>query len=162
MSRSNSSSQLQCKGIYVRKLPTFYFSCHPKLRTLLGKPLIGGNVNCILGKSSGPGWANFKFSDIQWRARQQRRTSDQVTSKIAEKQKWISKVKNFITRHYRVNPTNCGERRCNTPACNIFWGIFFVLFSTLLHLPPLTFLCANGCWDRTQDRCNWCIGSQTL
>ncbi len=48
---------------------------------------------------------------------------------------------------------------------NIFWGIFFFLFeqySALLHLPPLRFHCADGCWDRTQDCCNWCIGSQTL
>jgi hypothetical protein len=47
-----------------------------------------------------------------------------------------------------------------------FWGIFFfflfVQYSALLHLPPLRFHCADGCWDRTQDRCNWCIGSQTL
>jgi hypothetical protein len=28
---------------------------------------------------------------------------------------------------------------------------------TLLHLPPLRFHYADGCWDRTQDRCNWCI-----
>ncbi len=39
---------------------------------------------------------------------------------------------------------------------------FFVLYSALLHLPPLRFHYADGCWDRTQDRCNWCIGSQTL
>ncbi len=39
---------------------------------------------------------------------------------------------------------------------------FFVLYSALLHLPPLRFHCADRCWDRTQDRCNWCIGSQTL
>jgi hypothetical protein len=48
---------------------------------------------------------------------------------------------------------------------NILLGdffIFFVLYSTLLHLPPLRFHCADGLWDRTQDRCNWCIGSQTL
>ncbi len=49
----------------------------------------------------------------------------------------------------------------------IFGGGFyfcfsFVLYSTLLHLPPLRFHCADGCWDRTQDRCNWCIGSQIL
>jgi hypothetical protein len=46
-----------------------------------------------------------------------------------------------------------------------FWGIFsfsFVLYSALLHLAPLRFHCAYGCWDQTQDRCNWCIGSQTL
>ncbi len=42
------------------------------------------------------------------------------------------------------------------------WGFFFVLYSTLLHLPPLKFHCADGCWDRTQDSCNWCIDSQTL
>jgi hypothetical protein len=48
---------------------------------------------------------------------------------------------------------------------NIFGGIFsfsFVLYSALLHLPPLRFHCADGCWDRAQDRCNWCIGCQTL
>jgi hypothetical protein len=39
---------------------------------------------------------------------------------------------------------------------------FFVLYSTLLHLPPLRFHYADGCWDRTQDGCNWCIGGQTL
>jgi hypothetical protein len=39
---------------------------------------------------------------------------------------------------------------------------FFVLYSTLLHLPTLRFHCTDGCWNRTQDRCNWCIGSQTL
>jgi hypothetical protein len=43
-----------------------------------------------------------------------------------------------------------------------FLVFFFVLYSALLHLPPLRFHCADGCWDRTQDRCNWCIGSQTL
>ncbi len=36
--------------------------------------------------------------------------------------------------------------------------IFFILYSALLHLAPLRFPCADGCWDRTQDRCNWCIG----
>jgi hypothetical protein len=46
-----------------------------------------------------------------------------------------------------------------------FWVIFssfFVQYSALLHLPPLRFHCADECWDRTQDRCNWCIGSQTF
>jgi hypothetical protein len=47
-----------------------------------------------------------------------------------------------------------------------FWGGDFFSFSlqhsALLHLPPLRFHCADGCWDRTQDRCNWCIDSQTL
>jgi hypothetical protein len=39
-------------------------------------------------------------------------------------------------------------------------GDFFVLYSTLLHLPPLRFHCVDGCWDQTQDRCNWCIDSR--
>jgi len=45
---------------------------------------------------------------------------------------------------------------------NIFWGnliFFFLLYSALLHLRSLRFHCANGWWDRTQDSCNWCIGS---
>ncbi len=40
---------------------------------------------------------------------------------------------------------------------NIFLGdflFFFIQYSALLHLPPLRFHCADGCWDRTQDRCN--------
>jgi hypothetical protein len=44
----------------------------------------------------------------------------------------------------------------------IFLGFFFILYSALLRLPPLRFPCADGCWDRTQDCCNWCIGSQLL
>jgi hypothetical protein len=32
-----------------------------------------------------------------------------------------------------------------------FFGIFYVLYSTLPHLPPLRFHCVGGCWDRTQD-----------
>ncbi len=38
----------------------------------------------------------------------------------------------------------------------IFLGDFLsfsVQYSALLHLPPLRFHCADGCWDRTQDRC---------
>ena len=49
----------------------------------------------------------------------------------------------------------------------LYFGEFFlffsyILYSALLQLPPLRFRCADGCWDRTQDRCNLCIGSQTL
>jgi hypothetical protein len=39
---------------------------------------------------------------------------------------------------------------------------FYVRYSTLLHLPPLRFHCAGGCWDRTQDCCDVGIDSQTL
>jgi hypothetical protein len=41
-----------------------------------------------------------------------------------------------------------------------FWDFFHVLYSTLLHLPPLGFHCAGGCWDQTQDWCDFGIGSQ--
>ncbi len=36
----------------------------------------------------------------------------------------------------------------------------YVLYSTLLHLPPLRFHCLIWSWDQTQDRCG--IGCQTL
>ncbi len=32
---------------------------------------------------------------------------------------------------------------------------FYVLYSTLLPLPPLWFHCVWVCWDRTQDCCNF-------
>jgi hypothetical protein len=43
-----------------------------------------------------------------------------------------------------------------------FLIFFYVLYSTLLHLPPLRFYCVGECWDRTQDCCDFGIGSQTL
>ncbi len=47
----------------------------------------------------------------------------------------------------------------------LFWGFFglsfYVRYSTLLHLPPLRFHCVEGCWDRTQDGCDFGIDSQT-
>jgi hypothetical protein len=30
------------------------------------------------------------------------------------------------------------------------------------HLPPLRFHCVGGCWDRTQDSCDYGIDCQTL
>jgi hypothetical protein len=32
----------------------------------------------------------------------------------------------------------------------------------MLHLPPLRFYCVGGCWDRSQDSCDFGIGWQTL
>jgi hypothetical protein len=29
--------------------------------------------------------------------------------------------------------------------------MFSILYSTLLHLPPLRFHCVGGCWDRTSE-----------
>ncbi len=39
---------------------------------------------------------------------------------------------------------------------------FLYLFSTWLHLPPLGFHRDGGCWHRTQDSCDFCIGCQRL
>jgi hypothetical protein len=40
---------------------------------------------------------------------------------------------------------------------------FYVLgYTTLLNLPTLRFRCVGGCWDRTQDCCDFGIVSQTL
>jgi hypothetical protein len=37
----------------------------------------------------------------------------------------------------------------------IFLNFYFMYcFSTLLHLPPLRFLCVRGCWDRNHDNCD--------
>ncbi len=44
---------------------------------------------------------------------------------------------------------------------NIRNTFFSLQYSTLLHLPPLRFHCVDGCWDRTQDRCNGCMGMQS-
>jgi hypothetical protein len=30
-------------------------------------------------------------------------------------------------------------------------GIFYVLYSSLLQLPPFRFRCVGGCWDRNED-----------
>jgi hypothetical protein len=46
--------------------------------------------------------------------------------------------------------------------CNIFGLFFYVLYLTLLHLPPLRFHCVRGCWDQTQDCCDLGIGTKTL
>jgi hypothetical protein len=43
-----------------------------------------------------------------------------------------------------------------------FLDFFNALYSTLLHLPPLKFYFVGGCWDRTQDCCDFGIGSETL
>ncbi len=55
--------------------------------------------------------------------------------------------------------TAAPEERDGTDITKLFM-YFFLLYSTLLHLPPLSFHCADGCWDRTPNRCNWYIGSQ--
>jgi hypothetical protein len=44
---------------------------------------------------------------------------------------------------------------------NIFLDFWKVLYSTLLPLPLLRFHCVGGYWDRTQDCCDFNIGSQS-
>jgi hypothetical protein len=47
----------------------------------------------------------------------------------------------------------------------LFWIFFFLIYvrySKLHHLPSLRFRCVRGCWDRTQDCCDFGIDSQTL
>jgi hypothetical protein len=43
----------------------------------------------------------------------------------------------------------------------VFW-VFCVLHLTLLHLPPPRLHSDGGCWDRTQDCCDYSISRQTL
>jgi len=38
---------------------------------------------------------------------------------------------------------------------DLFLFCLFVLYSALLHLPPLKFNCADGCWDRTTGLVYW-------
>ncbi len=58
---------------------------------------------------------------------------------------------------------------CPTPTVQYTGGygdilgfFMYVLYSTLLHLPPPRFHCVEGCWDQTQDSCDFSIGCQTL
>ncbi len=62
----------------------------------------------------------------------------------------------FKTSAYRIHVQylNCKG--------GFIWIFFSVLYSTLLHLPPLRFHCVGGYWDRTQDSCDFGIGFQTL
>jgi len=43
-----------------------------------------------------------------------------------------------------------------------FFPFLYVLYSTLLRLPPLRFHCVGGRWEWTQDCCDFGIGCQTL
>jgi hypothetical protein len=53
--------------------------------------------------------------------------------------------------------------RVQCMAVLFFLTVFYVPYSTLLHLPPpLRFHCVGGCWDRTQDCFDFGIGSWTL
>jgi hypothetical protein len=63
-------------------------------------------------------------------------------------------------RHFQDRPTTeDGTERIFKRG--YFW-IFFVRYSTRLHLPPLRLYCVGESWDRTQDSCDYDIGCQTL
>ncbi len=53
----------------------------------------------------------------------------------------------FQTRYLRPRLLNVRQRFKGGQ-----YGVFIVLYSTLLHLPPLIFLCVGGCWEWTQAR----------
>ena len=36
-----------------------------------------------------------------------------------------------------------------------FFLLFYCRYSALLHLPPFKFYCVGGCWERTQDCCDF-------
>jgi hypothetical protein len=42
-----------------------------------------------------------------------------------------------------------------SPQQSIFFFFFYLRYSTLFHLPPLRFHRVGGCWDRTQDSCDY-------
>ncbi len=54
------------------------------------------------------------------------------------------------------------NRRWKKSTGGFFLIFFYVMYSTWLHLPPLRFHCVGGCWGRTQDCCDFGIGSKTL
>jgi hypothetical protein len=44
------------------------------------------------------------------------------------------------------------HRDMKQPLCLFVIGKFWNrIYCTVLHLPPLSFDCVGGCWDRTQD-----------
>jgi hypothetical protein len=50
--------------------------------------------------------------------------------------------------------------RLNKQLCKFFF--LSLLYSTLLHLPPIRFHCVGGCWDQSGDSCDFNISSQML
>jgi hypothetical protein len=51
---------------------------------------------------------------------------------------------------------------CCTLCSRLLIRVFFLCTDVLLHLPRLRLHCIGGYWDRTQDCCEFGIGSQTL
>ena len=46
--------------------------------------------------------------------------------------------------------------------CIFIYIFIYVIQHCFICLPPLRFYCVGGCWDRTQDCCDFGIDSQML
>ncbi len=66
-----------------------------------------------------------------------------------------------LQRESQPNEDNC--QQCYMLKGDFFdFFLFYVRYLTLLLLPPLRFHCVGGCWDRTQDSCDYGLVCQTL
>jgi hypothetical protein len=134
----------------VHILPIFHINIYAiSLRSLTDIPVVQGDPSPILPRSrTNPsafrGWASHRGAGETC---SKERWKKQANIKKGKDILWLKQNQNIFFSSYFLGG---------------FFSFFFVLYSTLLHLPPLRFHCADGCWDRTQDRCNWCIDSQTL
>jgi hypothetical protein len=116
-------------------------------------------------------WSNVvqRWSDI-FKYGQKWISCAKMWSKVVDYGQYV--IRGFQIRSKVINLVKCGRMwsdvsslvrsGSNVLRCGRMSICSFVQYSALLHLPPLRFHCADGCWDRTQDRCNLCIGSQTL
>jgi hypothetical protein len=80
-----------------------------------------------------------------------------VPKKQQEKRQKFQELLSSVISNFCI-PYSCSISGCKG---EFFW-IFSLLYSTLLHLPPLRFHCVGGYWDRTQDSCDFGIGFQRL
>jgi len=77
-----------------------------------------------------------------------------VQKRLLKVARLVLKFLKYFKVHY------CYFYECPGLMCSTL--IFIILYSTLFHLPLLRLHCVEGCWDRTQDYCDFGIGSQTL
>jgi hypothetical protein len=85
----------------------------------------------------------------------ERRVSPRVVSVKGEFHHALAQWKESLSPRWL-----CSDSHPALTPCRIF-GFFYVLYSTLLHLPPLRFQCVRGCW--TQCRLSTHVGfAQTL
>jgi hypothetical protein len=69
----------------------------------------------------------------------------------------------IIPQLHPRNRTKCtSDILINVGAIQISATIIRRDSNTLFHLPPVRIRCVGGCWDRTQDSCDYGIDCQTL